>query len=86
MGSSSYLSTLNTVNILFFESVWKNCDKKEWTEFWSKPKLFILRYLDTIQVKSKILYFKYVLFMEIWLTYGTPCVSGNVFSNFEDLN
>ena len=33
MGSSSYLSTLNTVNILFFESVWKKCDKKEWTEF-----------------------------------------------------
>ena len=53
----------------------------------SKPKLlYILRYLETIQVKSKILYFKYVLFIEIWLTYGTEWVSQNVFSNFEDLN
>jgi hypothetical protein len=43
-------------------------------------------YLDTIQVKSKILYFKYVLFMQIWLTYGTAWVSEYVFSNFEDFN
>jgi hypothetical protein len=43
-------------------------------------------YLDTIQVKSKILNFKDVLFMQIWLTYGTTWVSENIFSNFEDLN
>ena len=49
-------------------------------------KLFIFRYPDIIQVKSEILYFKYVLFMEIWLTYGTAWISENVFSNFEDLN
>jgi hypothetical protein len=40
------------------------------------------------QKKSYVwdLYFKYVLFMEIWLTYGTAWVLENVFSNFEDLN
>jgi hypothetical protein len=54
-----------------------------------KIKLFILRYLDPIQVKNKILQFKYkmyMLFTEIWLTYGTAWVSENVFSNFEDLH
>jgi hypothetical protein len=45
-----------------------------------------LAYLDTIQVKSTILYFKHVLFKEIWLTYGTAWVSETVFSNFEGLN
>ena len=49
-------------------------------------KTIVIRYLDTIQVKSKHLYFKYVLFMEIWLMHGIVWVLENVFLNFEDLN
>jgi hypothetical protein len=49
----------------FAESVRRNCDKKEWKEFWSFSETHAVPYLSHISMKST--YLKYKISLLTWM-------------------